>query len=519
LKSDLAYAVNRKSQIAIEYCYRWHNQHPQGHVIWIHASNQARLDQAYKCIARKLRLPGCDDPETDIFEIVFEWLCDEDHRPWLLVLDNADDIETFSSPMSNASLVKGRSLTPLVKFLPRSPEGSMIITTRDKRIGDRLADRAGTITVPPMTNQEADNLLQLTVSLQSGLDEVESKELLEVLGYLPLAITQAAAFINENAITVAEYLELFHSSDSELQELLSQDLGDSRRDLDIQNSIVRTWKLSFDQISHQKPRAAELLSLMSVLDRQGIPKTLLWKDDERGIEFTTALGTLQAFSLIGIEKGGTNYEMHRLVQLSTQNWLELQGTKERWQVEALELLAERFPSGDYETWNECEVLSPHAQVVIGCMSTTGSHLQQYAKLLGNLAWYDNTQGRYNISYNRFTKLVNINEAVLGKEHPDTLASMNNLALALKSQGKYDEAEAMFQQALEGSQTVLGKEHPDTLTSMNNLAGVLERQGKYGEAEAMFQQVLEGFQRVLGKEHPDTLTSMDNLALVLESQGK
>lgn len=171
MKSELAYAVNRKSQIAIEYCYRWHNQHPQGHVFWTHASNQARLDQAYKGIAKKLRLPGCNDPETDIFEIVFEWLCDEDHGPWLLVLDNADDIETFSNPMSNALLVKGRSPTPLLKFLPRSPNGSMIITTRDKRIGDRLADRAKTITVPLMMSQEADNLLRLAVSPQSNSDK------------------------------------------------------------------------------------------------------------------------------------------------------------------------------------------------------------------------------------------------------------------------------------------------------------------------------------------------------------
>ena len=122
------------------------------------------MDQAYKGIARKLRLPSCDNPETDIFEIVFEWLCDEGHGPWLLVLDNADDIETFYSPMSNTSLVKGKSPTPFVKFLPRSPNGFIIITTRDKRIGDRLADRAKTITVPSMTNREADSLLRLTVS-------------------------------------------------------------------------------------------------------------------------------------------------------------------------------------------------------------------------------------------------------------------------------------------------------------------------------------------------------------------
>ena len=266
-------------------------------------------------------------------------------------------------------------------------------------------------------------------------------------------------------------------------------------------------------------RAAELLSLMSVLDRQGIPKTLLWNDDKRKIEFTTALSTLQAFSLIGIEKGGTNYKMHRLVQLSTQSWLELQDTKARWQVEALELLAERFPSGEYETWNECEVFSPHAQLVIEYMSTTGSHLLQYAKLLGNLARYDNTQGRYNISYNRFTNSLNICEAVLGKEHPDALTTMHSLAEVLNGQGNYDKAEAMFQRVLELRQTVLGKKHPDTLTSMNNLALVLNSQGKYDEAEAMFQQVRELRQPVLVKEHPNTLTSMNNVALVLHSQGK
>jgi tetratricopeptide (TPR) repeat protein len=94
-----------------------------------------------------------------------------------------------------------------------------------------------------------------------------------------------------------------------------------------------------------------------------------------------------------------------------------------------------------------KVLYPSAQVVVGYMSTIGSHLLQYAKLLGNLGRYDKMQGWYNISYNRFIKLLNIHEAVLGKEHPDTLTSMNNLAGVLDSQGKYDEAEAMFQQVL------------------------------------------------------------------------
>ena len=79
--------------------------------------------------------------------------------------------------------------------------------------------------------------------------------------------------------------------------------------------------------------------------------------------------------------------------------------------------------------------------------------------------------------------------MLGKEHPDTLTSMNNLANVLSDQGKYEEAEEMHRQVLAVKETVLGKEHPDTLTSMNNLAEVLSNQGKYEEAEEMHRQVL------------------------------
>ena len=81
---------------------------------------------------------------------------------------------------------------------------------------------------------------------------------------------------------------------------------------------------------------------MAVLDRQGIPKTLLRRDGERRTEFTTALGTLQAFSLIAVEKGGTTFEIHRLVQISVQRWLEFQGETAKWQVEALKVLRAAF---------------------------------------------------------------------------------------------------------------------------------------------------------------------------------
>ena len=104
--------------------------------------------------------------------------------------------------------------------------------------------------------------------------------------------------------------------------------------------------------------------------------------------------------------------------------------------------------------------------------------------------------------------------VLGHEHQDTLASMNNLANVLQEQGQWQESEEMHREALEAKRRVLGQEHPDTLASMTNLANVLREQGKWKEADEMHREALEAKRRVLGLEHPDTLASMSCLAIVL-----
>jgi Tfp pilus assembly protein PilF len=96
-----------------------------------------------------------------------------------------------------------------------------------------------------------------------------------------------------------------------------------------------------------------------------------------------------------------------------------------------------------------------------------------------------------------------------KDLPSNL--LHKLGVCSHLQGKYAEAEAMHRQTLQLKETVLGKDHPDTLASMNNLATSLCQQGKYAEAEAMQQQTLQLKETVLGKDHPDTLASMNNLA--------
>ncbi|TFH39353.1 MAG: tetratricopeptide repeat protein [ANME-2 cluster archaeon] len=92
-------------------------------------------------------------------------------------------------------------------------------------------------------------------------------------------------------------------------------------------------------------------------------------------------------------------------------------------------------------------------------------------------------------------MLEVSERVLGKEHPDTLGSVNNLAGLLYSKGDYEGAEPLFRRALEASERVLGKDHPDTLTSVNNLAALLDSKGDYKGAEPLYRRALEGLCKV------------------------
>ncbi len=406
-----------------------------------------------------------------------------------------------------------------VDYLPRSSNGTIIITTRDKRVGERLIGRERVIIVNPFSPEDAELLFRSKIPEGDNSSTETVQILLKELGFIPLAITQAAAFISENSMTVAAYIQCLLESDSELQDYLDEDLPDPRRDPSSENSVIRTWKLSFDQIAKQKPRAAKILSLIAVLDRQAIPKSLFCEKDTQSIEFNKAMGTLQAFSLVTVEKDKSTFEVHRLIHLSTQKWLAFKRTLEEWQRTALKLMAKKFPIRELKTWKACELLLPHALVALRYLPEAKDMALRRAELLHAVGKYDKYQGRYNVAYLRFKEVFQVREKLLGKEHPNTLGSMNSLALVLQNQGEYKEAEQIHRQTLKLRERLLGKEHPDTLVSINNLALVLQYQGNYEEAEQMHRQTLSLTEAVLGKEHPVTLISMSNLAAVLQHQGK
>ncbi|MEM1115639.1 MAG: tetratricopeptide repeat protein [Bacteroidota bacterium] len=118
----------------------------------------------------------------------------------------------------------------------------------------------------------------------------------------------------------------------------------------------------------------------------------------------------------------------------------------------------------------------------------------------------------------FRRALDGSERVLGPDHPDTLGSVNNLGLVLVSKGDLAAAEPLFHRALDARARVLGPDHPSTFTSMSNLASFLKTRGDLAAAEPLFRRALDGFERVLGRDHPNTLGTVNNLALLLEEKG-
>ena len=439
---------------------------------------------------------------------------DEQNGRWLLVLDNADDMEIFYSVDKSKVNAHGEEGTALSSYLPSRSEGSILITTRDKTVGRNLANGREPIVVLSMTPDEGKAMLRSRVpNIQS---EVDLDKIPVELEFVPLAISQAAAFIGQNCITPSKYLELLQANEAAI---LDEGFYDWRRDPDAQNSVTRTWSLSFDLIRKQKPYAADIHSLMSVLDRQGLQKTLFYEENVEEAELVAAFGTLQAFSLITVDKAGAVFEMHRLVQTSTQRWLGLHGTIKHWQAKALSLLYEKFPEGTYENWKLCEALISHVQVVLSYEYETQPSRLQYATLLHHAGDFDFMQGRYETAEKKLRQALEEKEKMLGVNHLDTLTTVTLLAEVLIDQGKTQVAEELSRRALEEREKVQGEDHPETLRIVNDLAIVFQNQGKYQHAEEMYWRVLKVNEKALGKDHLDVLKCLNNLSLVLRDQGK
>ena len=239
-------------------------------IFWVHASNPERLKTSYFDIAKRVNIPGWDNPLVNVFQLVKGWFEGEVSGRWLLVIDNADNMEMLYGPDSKN----------LARYFPRSNSGSILMTTRYGKVGIKFATARNTISISALSPEESEQFLASRIG--DVLSEVDYySQLAEELENFPLALVQASSFIKENQISVARYLELYRENDLSKTCLLSEHFEDDTRDPEIKNSVATTWAISFDYIRAHDPIAADVLSLMSMLDREAIPEPMLSFDHDR----------------------------------------------------------------------------------------------------------------------------------------------------------------------------------------------------------------------------------------------
>jgi hypothetical protein len=236
-------------------------------VIWIHASDPTRFRQGYRDMADQLLLPGREDPKADVLQLVHAWLSDRRNGLWLMILDNVDDDSVFFNDDQDGK--------PLESFLPQAAHGTILITSRNNIAATNLIGGHGDVVqVEPMGEDEALALLHTRVPFDEA-SRADAKALVAALEGIPLAITHAAAYIKTRAstTTISTYLELFRESEVNQVHLLSRkEWKDIRRDHSIRQPVIATWQISFQHIQRTEPSAADLLALMSMYDKQGIPR-------------------------------------------------------------------------------------------------------------------------------------------------------------------------------------------------------------------------------------------------------
>ena len=481
-----------KTQTAIEYAY----QHRKDYQIiwWLRAEEPTTLATDYAQLAIKLDLPEHEATKQAIqIQAVRNWL--EQHDNWLLILDNAEE-------RHNIHL-----------YVPQTGNGHVLITSRNP-IWDGLGT---TLTVEVMQPEEA---LDFLAKRTNDPNAQAAKKLAKTLGYLPLALEQAAAYIRENSISLDQYQTLFQKYHAQL-------LQHSHLATEYPDTVATTWELSFQKVQEASPVAVDFLNFCAFLASDAIfldmiTKGAIYLPNRLAKTITDPLtlnqliNPLLHYSLV--QREGNTLTIHRLVQGVLRDRLNF--TMQRyWAERAVQIVNQAFPEPKFSNWNRCKQLLPHAQICTRWINEWEIVSKEAGQLLDRTGSYLRKRAAYTEAEPLLQQAFTITEETLGPNYPELATILDNLANLYHAQGRHTEAELLFQRALVIYEKTLGSEHPELANVLGNLANLYTHQGRYAEAEPLYQKDLTIKKKTLGPGHPSLADTLNNLALLYAEQGR
>lgn len=497
-----------KTQTAMEYAYRYQPEYK--FVFWVRAQSRETLVTDFATIAGLLNLPeGKLENQNYAVSAVKRWL--EGNLDWLLILDNADDL-------------------PLVNdFIPPTVLGHILLTTQERNTRPIAARQA----VEKMETQEGAlyllrrlGKLKRDESLESAPDELRKQAgaLSKTLDGLPLALDQAAAFIDETPSSLEEYMQLYQGEGAAL---LAQ-RGDSGTDH--KDPVTVTFSLAFKKVAENNQAAADLLRLCAFLEADAIPEeifggginllgTVLGAALDQPIGYANVIREAGRLSLLQRDPETRTVSLHRLVQAVIKG--EMNKRIQRiWAERAVRIVDRVFPdAGEAGNWLLCSRLIPQVQALPALITEFGFEFSNSLRVMQQYGIYLFKRAHYSEAEVLFKRILPLSEKALGAKHPNVADILNNLANVYNSWGKYKDAETFYRRAMALYQKVLGPEHLNIASCLNNLATLYLYQGKYKEAEPFYRRALTLREKALGQGHSDVAQSINNLANLYYHQGK
>ena len=461
-----------KSSVAVEYAHR---RLSEVGVAWqLPAEDPAVLAAGFGELATQLGTAEGGDPVA-----VVHGALAASQVPWLLVFDNAPD---------RASVAR---------FVPPAGPGRVLITSRNQ-----IWPPGQALEVPVLDWQVAGEFL---VSRTGDADRRAALELAGELGGLPLALEQAAAYVQASGGSLAGYLASFLRRRA--------DLLSRGEPTGYPETVATTWKLTFEDLQQAAPGAAGLLRLLAFCAPEAIPLHPLLQprpglagqlapevapvlapllEDE--LAAGDAIAVLRRYSLISPPADGS-VSVHRLVQAVTADQMPAK-LAQAWRQAAAAVIEAAIPADPNlpETWPTCAALLPHAQAAL---NLTSGGMWQIASYLGDSGSYPAAR-----DLSQLIAEACRDDDAYGAEHPYTLSARGSLARWTGEAGDPAAARDQFAALLPIHERVLGPEHPDTLTTRSELA---RWTGKAGDAAGARDQTAALLPSRSGSSAPNTRT--------------
>src|SRR5436305_9385706 len=394
-------------------------------------------------------------------------------------------------------------------FMPRRQSTRhVLMITRFREAHKKRAITGNSIELVDMIKDE---VTQLYLKEFSGEDQQtaeanELADLVEILGFLPLAIIQAAAYIRECQGTILKYIKSYKLARERLSKWKPLEESDFL-------SVATVMALSFKKIKSRE-ESVRLFCLISCFGPDNIPESLLVASpiikDEMLLDvfsneesLNRAFAPLCAYCFVKRFEAKKSFSVHRVVQNVMKDIIELRIKDEGrvlesidsseakptyWLERGIETLVSAYPDSDNpDSWNVCETINRHAFVCIEYCERYGVATYETCSLYSSIGIYEGHHGSYKSAESLFMKSLLRAEQIFGEDHINTADTINNLGLTYDSQGKYDEAIAHYERSLRIFEKAFGVDHINTASTINNLGLTYDSQGKNGRALCSYER--------------------------------